>query len=196
MTYTTVCFCQYITVWRLFLANQLSQIDWINYGLDVLEKTGHEALKADLLAKGLKVSRGSFYWHFKDLNDFHLALVTAWKEQNTEAIIADLEQVPQGHEKVEALLAHCLETELPREAAMRRWSGISTIVAKAVQTVDEVRFKFLFAVLKSQGLSDDIARERATLLLWAYIGRSFAGSFVKDMMPNAVSTLRIMLLSR
>ena len=178
------------------MSSKLTRTDWLNYGLMVLETTGHEALKADLLVKGLKVSRGSFYWHFKDLKDFHLALVAEWKEQNTEVVITDLKRIPAGNAQIEAVLTHCLETELPREAAMRRWSRINTSVAKAVQDVDQVRFTFLFDIFKEQGLMESDARARATLLMWSYIGRSFAGSFAKDLMPDAPLSLRTMLLSK
>lgn len=177
------------------MSSKLTRNDWLKHGLMVLETTGHEALKADLLVKGLKVSRGSFYWHFKDLSDFHRALVAEWKEQNTEIVIAGLKQIPAGNAQIEAVLTHCLETELPREAAMRRWSRINTSVAKAVQDVDQVRFTFLFDILKEQGLSASDARARATLLVWAYIGRSFAGSFAEGLTPDASPSLRAMLLA-
>ncbi len=177
------------------MSRKLTRADWLNHGLMVLETAGHEALKAGILVKGLKVSRGSFYWHFKDLNDFYMALVAEWKQQNTEAVIADLKRIPTGNAQIEAVLTHCLETELPREAAMRRWSRINNSVAEAVQAVDEIRFTFLFDIFKEQGLSAFDARARATLLMWAYIGRSFAGSFAEGLMPDAPLSLRTMLLS-
>src|SRR5215510_8697431 len=73
------------------MSDQLSATDWLDEGLRTLAANGFTALKADPLAKQLGVSRGSFYWHFRDVDAFHAALLARWREIATERIIADLE---------------------------------------------------------------------------------------------------------
>ena len=48
------------------MTKRLSAQAWIDFALATLAREGFEALKADVLAHKLGVSRGSFYWHFKD----------------------------------------------------------------------------------------------------------------------------------
>ncbi len=49
------------------MADQLSAKDWLDQGLKTLAESGYTALKAEPLAKAMGVSRGSFYWHFADV---------------------------------------------------------------------------------------------------------------------------------
>ena len=86
------------------MADQLSAKDWLEAGLDALAASGFTALKAEPLAKALNVSRGSFYWHFADLNAYHSAILGHWREVAAERIIADLEQTPEGENALRRLL--------------------------------------------------------------------------------------------
>jgi AcrR family transcriptional regulator len=86
------------------MPDQLSAKDWLDAGLKALAASGFTALKAEPLARALKVSRGSFYWHFADLAAYHAALLGHWREVAAERIIADLESVPKGESPVRLLL--------------------------------------------------------------------------------------------
>ena len=50
--------------------DRLTKLDWIERGLSTLASDGAHALKVGPMATQLKVSRGSFYWHFRDVADF------------------------------------------------------------------------------------------------------------------------------
>src|SRR5690349_5321766 len=111
----------YITVWRRYarrvaavntalygsvMAKRLTPHDWIDCALTVLVRDGYDALKADVLARKLRVSRGSFYWHFADLGAFHAAVIERWKQVATEAIIADIERHATAQQRLRALMHH------------------------------------------------------------------------------------------
>ena len=73
------------------MADQLSAKDWLDQGLKALAEGGFTALKAEPLAKIMGVSRGSFYWHFADVEAFHKAILRHWRDVAAERIIADVE---------------------------------------------------------------------------------------------------------
>ena len=52
------------------MSDRLTKSDWIDHGLRTLANDGPNALKVGPMATTLKVSRGSFYWHFRDIADF------------------------------------------------------------------------------------------------------------------------------
>src|SRR5262249_53620892 len=79
--------CQYTTVWSR-MTKRLSADAWIDFALATLAREGFAALKADVLARKLNVSRGSFYWHFADIETFHARVIARWRQVATEAIIA------------------------------------------------------------------------------------------------------------
>ena len=55
------------------MTDRLTKSDWISHGLATLAKDGANALKVGPMADGLKVSRGSFYWHFRGHRRFSRA---------------------------------------------------------------------------------------------------------------------------
>src|SRR6186997_2442817 len=71
--------------------DRLSKSDWIDHGLNTLTEQGPGGLKVGPMATRLKVSRGSFYWHFRDIADFRAALLHAWQERLTEQVIRNLD---------------------------------------------------------------------------------------------------------
>src|SRR5262245_64236468 len=73
------------------MTDRLTKPDWIRHGFSVLAAEGAGALKVGPMADGLKVSRGSFYWHFRDIADFRAQLLQAWQEEATDRGIGDLE---------------------------------------------------------------------------------------------------------
>lgn len=86
------------------MTDQLSATDWLDAGLKALAASGVAALKADPLAKALGVSRGSFYWHFRDVEAYHTAVLARWRDIATERIIANVEKHADAAEGVEYLL--------------------------------------------------------------------------------------------
>ena len=57
----------------------LSREAWIAAARKVLEKRGIAEVKIDRLARQLKVTRGSVYFHFSSLQDLHDGLLQEWQ---------------------------------------------------------------------------------------------------------------------
>ena len=71
--------------------DRLTKSDWIDHGLRTLASDGANALKVGPMAAKLEVSRGSFYWHFRDIADFRSQVLRNWQERMTDQVIKDLE---------------------------------------------------------------------------------------------------------
>lgn len=162
------------------MTDRLTRKNWIEHGFDVLRYDGHEKLKAEPMAKALGVSRGSFYWHFPSLGDFHEALLSTWRDDNTLDIIAQLEKLPDARAKIACLIQMGIDTPQPLENGMRRWGGVNPEVAGALARVDQIRTTYLVNILIDAGLPEHIAKDRAVLLTWAAIGRAFAPDLVAE----------------
>ena len=48
------------------MSMRLSRQEWIDAGLKAMARDGVDAVRIERLAAALKVTKGSFYWHFKD----------------------------------------------------------------------------------------------------------------------------------
>jgi AcrR family transcriptional regulator len=141
---------------------------WTDQGLRTLESDGHGALKAQPLAKALNVSRGSFYWHFADIGDFHSALLLRWRERMFDQIVADVTR--PGRDPLRRLLEHILSKPSRLEIAVRSWALVNPQAALMVEDVDQRRVDFIRDLLRSLGCPPELARTRAQLFNWAYLG--------------------------
>ncbi|THD71034.1 MAG: TetR/AcrR family transcriptional regulator [Bradyrhizobium sp.] len=151
------------------MTDQLSAGDWLDQGLKTLARSGFTALKAEPLAKAMGVSRGSFYWHFTDIGAYHAAILKHWREVAAEQIIRDLEASPEQN-LTAALLRRAFGGRLALENAVRTWATFDPLARTTVQAIDRRRLGYVENLLKSSGLSPDVARARAQILYWAFVG--------------------------
>jgi AcrR family transcriptional regulator len=152
------------------MSDQLSAKDWLDQGLKTLASRGFTALKAEPLAKALRVSRGSFYWHFADIGAFHAAILARWHEVAAEQIIANVEAASKDENPLALLLRRVFGERLVLERAVRTWASVDPRARAAVQAIDRRRLNYVEGLLTQSGLSAELARARAQIFYWAFLG--------------------------
>ncbi|MEA2868237.1 MAG: hypothetical protein QOE39_2952 [Bradyrhizobium sp.] len=152
------------------MTDQLSAKDWLDQGLKTLAKSGFTALKAEPLAKAMGVSRGSFYWHFADIGAFHAAILKHWRDVAAEQIIANVEASSDSDNPLPLLLRQAFGGRLTLENAVRTWATLDPAARAAVQAIDRRRLGYVESLLRASGLSAEVARARAQILYWAFLG--------------------------
>jgi len=152
------------------MSDQLSAQDWVDQGLKALANSGFTALKAEPLAKALRVSRGSFYWHFADIAAFHAAVLARWHEVAAEQIIANVEAASGKGNPLAVLLRRVFAERLQLERAVRTWASVNPAARTSVSAIDRRRLGYVEGLLTQSGLSPDIARARAQILYWTFLG--------------------------
>lgn len=145
-----------------------TKADWTDAGLRALESQGHVALKAQPLAEILGVTRGSFYWHFKSLDDFHSAVLLHWRARKYEEIVESVSR--EGGERLRNLLDRALAEPSRLEVAVRSWALVNAEAARMVDEVDRRRTTFIADLLAEQGCPPTLRAGRAKFLNWAYLG--------------------------
>ena len=158
------------------MPKRLTAQDWIDFALVTLAREGFDALKADVLARKLGVSRGSFYWHFADLDAFHSRVIEHWRRVATEAIIADIERHASREERIDALLRHAFGDGAVLEVRMRTWADHNAQAARALAGVDRRRRAYIKQLLVETGVAEPLAATRAQLLYWTYLGAAWSRS--------------------
>ena len=174
-------------VYGFEMDDRLSKSDWVRHGLRVLEREGAQALKAAPLADQLGVSRGSFYWHFKDIKDYRAHVLSAWRESMTDRVIHVLEAEGAEPERLLHLLQRAFVTRGGLERAIRSWASTDKAVARAVAAVDAQRVSYIAQLLGAAGVAKRVALHRASVLNWAYLGRAVA---MDDAHPFSEAALR------
>lgn len=158
-----------------------SKEDWLDQGLIMLAKSGISAIKAERVASALKASRGSFYWHFRDIEDYQTALLRRWQEVRTDGIIAEVEQKARGAERLKLVMRRIMCGDKALERAVRSWATEDPRAAAAVAAMDKVRIRYLTEILRSSGLDAQQVNARAAFVYWGYVGRSMIGPRVSKL---------------
>ncbi|KAA9152323.1 TetR/AcrR family transcriptional regulator [Amycolatopsis acidicola] len=153
-------------------ADRLSLEDWTSKALDLLMTEGVHAVKITRLCEELGVTKGSFYWHFADLDALMEAIANRWSELTREILgqLAKLDHQPPV-ERLRAM-AHRLidDRSWTVERALREWARSDTQVAATVTESDRFVFELVQQALRDLGFDARQARLRSGLLVYAGIG--------------------------
>ena len=149
---------------------------WIHSARRGLCKGGIGAVRIDRLARDLKVTKGSYYWHFRDLADLHEELLASW-ERETAELVAVCEPVADGRGRIEFALRIVEQTTravesggAPSDAAIYAWASMDKHVARRVNQVERQRVEFLKRALLAARIPQAAAAARAEIGIMAYIG--------------------------
>ncbi len=149
-----------------------SKEDWLNEGLLVLSEIGEAGLTIDLLATRLEVTKGSFYHHFQNRQDFLERMLDYWEYRNTEEFIEISEQGGTPNEKAERLteLVVSKADDPPIEVAIRSWAMRDEVARSYQARVDERRIGYIRQLMLEMGIEDDVALRMAQITYTVLIG--------------------------
>ena len=147
----------------------LSREAWLEAALKVLERRGIAAVKIDALARQLKVTRGSFYFHFAGLKDLQEGLADIWRQRNC-APFEKLAQVTMDGMAYFETVVLVWVNEDPfsplLDLAVRDWARTSRKLAAEMDATDNLRISLLTRAFRDIGYPEDesIVRARITYL--------------------------------
>ncbi|HEV3420178.1 MAG TPA: helix-turn-helix domain-containing protein [Candidatus Acidoferrum sp.] len=131
----------------------LGRNDWLKAARIALLRGGVEAVRVEKLARDLKVTKGSFYWHFTDREELLEVLLREWEEELLRDIIPRL-QGRRGLEALRLLMRLLVERVplgeqgiLPSDAAVFTWASVSPTVARRVNQAEKKRIELLTRVI-------------------------------------------------
>ena len=133
----------------------LGKQDWLRAARLALLKGGVEAVRVERLSRDLHVTKGSFYWHFKDRQELLELLLREWEAELLHDIIPRL-QGRRANEALRFLLRLMVKRvplgedgHLPSDAAVFAWAAVSPGVAQRVNRAENKRIEVLKHVLGS-----------------------------------------------
>lgn len=175
---------------------RLTRDDWIRAGLDALRATGPGALGAEPLARRLGTTKGSFYWHFRDVPDFHAALLAHWRTEVEVALFAAGGATDTARLRATAQAIAATgggdSRALPCEPMIRAWAHGNEAVAGMLQDVDALRLGRLHDLLAECGIGNP---EMARILYAAAIGMQALQDEEDDQTANAIGSLVDLILA-
>jgi AcrR family transcriptional regulator len=143
---------------------------WVDAATAVLVDQGIDHVRVDVLAQQLGVTRGSFYWHFRDRDDLLRRVLQAWRERTTEQLTLRLRQAHSDPAvRIRQLMSlptrgRAAVREARIELAIRAWARRDAMARQIVNEADESRLAYQVQVFGQLGYGEAEARHRAFLL--------------------------------
>ena len=167
---------------------KVTREEWLRAALAALAESGVSGVAVDPIAKRLGVTRGSFYWHFKDRGALLLEALGLWEEKATAELIEELAAIADPRERLRALLWSALTDDqiAGLEPAIVAHAS-DPVVAAVLERVNGRRLDYLTAVLVEIGLDAPVARRHAVVVYAAYLGWIELRRATPDLAPETAA---------
>lgn len=140
--------------------NRLSRSDWVDGALGALARGGLAALSVEALAQHLGVTKGSFYWHFRDADELLQAVVDRWEELAVDRVMGDLLQLANPCDVIRRVIEQTVDIDEPERrlryrveanaAALAEWHPV---VRPAYLRITQRRLNGLIVLYLATGLA-------------------------------------------
>ncbi len=149
----------------------LTKTDWIDAGLVLMANKGVAAVKVEVLARQLDVSKGSFYWHFKNRQELLEGILQRW-ENETLWLIEESQKADTPKERLIELFALAEEmcNQPDPETAIFIWANQEPAVQERVRIIETKRVHYLNQLLQEYGFDESEARHKAEIGYFAFMG--------------------------
>jgi len=152
--------------------SRLSVDGWVQEGFRVLAEEGVKALTLGRLCSRLGVTKGSFYWHFADMNAYRTALIDTWAavRDADRGAFEGLASEPPRQRLSRMMTALVGPRHWMLERAMREWARSEPAVAAAVRASDRRVVAAVRQAFLDDGFEPQQAEMRANATFAAGIG--------------------------
>lgn len=143
---------------------------WIDAATEVLVDRGIDHVRVDVLATQLGVTRGSFYWHFRDREDLLRRVLEAWRNRTTVQLTRRLRLAGQdARSQLRDVISlphrgRAAARAARIELAIRAWARRDQIARAAVDEADQQRIAYHGQIFESLGFEPDEAALRAFVM--------------------------------
>ncbi len=154
-------------------ASSLQPSDWISAGLTQLAKDGIESVRVEVLARELAVSKGSFYWHFRDRDELLVQMLRHWEQREAEWLAQQSEDPgrPTAAVRWARFVERSVEPERIRgEIAIRAWAKRDERVALRLADIENRTARVIANILAEVGFAQDAAESWSEMVCLVYLG--------------------------
>jgi AcrR family transcriptional regulator len=155
---------------------KLSRINWIDCGIKVLSESGVDAVRVEPMARLLNVTKGSFYWHFKNREALLDAVLQEWVSRETNSIIEQVEKLGgDAISKLRYLFELAVRDNGQLEHAIRAWATNDPKTAEILAQIDKRRLEYTRDLFLQAGFAPFEALVRARMVYYSLIGEFTVG---------------------
>ena len=152
-------------------ADRMTREAWADAALLALGQGGVEAIAVEPIASLLGVTKGSFYWHFKNRQELLDAALLRWEDLATNVVVNELSRITDPRERLRAILTVTVTSHPNNRVEVALFgAGDNPAVRAAVDRVNATRTDFLITIFGDLGYKPATAKLRARIAYSAYLG--------------------------
>jgi AcrR family transcriptional regulator len=150
---------------------------WIEEGLRALAVGGPDAVRIELLAQTIGVTKGGFYGYFSDRHALLEEMLDTWERTVVDEVIEHVDG-EGGDARVRlrrlfALASSLAGKGLAVELAIRDWARRDQAVAQRLKRVDNRRMEFMRKLFAEICQNADDVEARCLLVFSLFVGSPF-----------------------
>jgi AcrR family transcriptional regulator len=147
----------------------LHRDNWLRAAQARLSEHGIESVRVEVLARDLSVSKGGFYWHFRDRGELLDKLLTRWEDG--EICWLNAEGGAGAATRWAKFIERTADPERMRmEVALRAWARVDERVAARVSAVEKRKSRLIADVLREIGFAEAAADSWSEVVLLICLG--------------------------
>jgi AcrR family transcriptional regulator len=163
----------------------LSPEQWADAGLHVVARRGWAALTVDNVAAWLRVTKGSFYWHFADRQAFVRAVLARWRFMSSTATLARVADIADARDRLRRIFQLVIEESGPVELDTALWAARSEpLVAAAIEAASRERIDLLTGLYEELGYPVREARRWALSAYSTFVGLLSTGDAARQVLGS------------
>lgn len=144
--------------------------DYFEAGLRLVGEAGSGAVTIARLCEALDVTKGSFYHHFRNIDDYRLQLLKHWAVEREGQVADALARADGPLHRTVAMREHALGLAHEAEAAIRSWSRRDPGVEALQQRVDSERERAIGEAYAEAGVPVEVAQLLGRIAVGLMIG--------------------------
>ncbi|GAC58301.1 putative TetR family transcriptional regulator [Gordonia hirsuta DSM 44140 = NBRC 16056] len=154
---------------------------FLQAGMRVLARDGYPGFKQAAVCAETGLTTGAFYHSFRNWKQFETALISHWRTESTDQLVAWLDIQPASAERVDALIRVALDLPHRSEAAIRVWAAGDAQVRSALEQVDAVRREAVARYSCELGVAPEHAARLASTAMLLLIGHEMGDGPLADL---------------
>lgn len=163
----------------------LSAEDWAEAALDAIAIGGIDAVAVEPLARGLGVTKGSFYWHFQNREALLRAALQLWERHQIDEILSKVDPAAEPYERIVRLFkAANMSVRDGRLYLAIAAAADNPMVQAFVQRLSERWINYLDESYRALGYGTAEARQWALFAFATFMGNLQVRRDTPQMMPE------------
>lgn len=157
-------------------ATRTTRERWVEEGLRALAAGGPDAVRVEVLAKNLGVTKGGFYGSFADRDALLDAMLDTWERESTDEVLDRVEREggdPRTKIRRAGVLTFSSDRLLPIDLAVRDWARRDEAVAARLRRVDDRRMGLLREMIGTFCPDPEEVEARSLIAFCVAIGAHF-----------------------